>query len=162
LKFKIRVPVHEPVFFSGTPENSNWKTPSNILKEIYEWYGDSNNEMFDPCPTNPKVDGLKIDWKERNYINPPYSRGELIKWLEKGYNEFKNGKLCVFLIPSDTSTKYWHEYVMKSSYVFFIKPRVIFVGATGSPKFGSVLVVFDPSSENKHTRFYSHEFKELK
>jgi hypothetical protein len=131
-------------FLKDLPNNSNWLTPPDILEHLRSMYG----ELFDPCPINPTEDGLKIDWRDRNFINPPYSRGKLIKWLKKGYEEFLKGKLCVFLIPSDTSTVYWHKYVMRASYIYFFIRRIKFVGAGGSPKFGSVLVLFDPDFKN--------------
>ncbi|GAG08355.1 unnamed protein product, partial [marine sediment metagenome] len=45
----------------------NWITPEWI-KEIFEGW-------FDPCPynPNPKINGLNIEWKDKTYVNPPYS-----------------------------------------------------------------------------------------
>tara|TARA_R100001594_G_C4033531_1_gene261773 strand:- start:146 stop:376 length:231 start_codon:yes stop_codon:yes gene_type:complete len=52
--------------------SDNWETP----KELYDKLNNEFDFNFDPCPINHntnKWDGLKIDWKERNFINPPYT-----------------------------------------------------------------------------------------
>ena len=48
-----------------------WKTPPKILKQIYTMFGSSEGYMFDPCPSNPTINGLLIDWKKYTYVNPP-------------------------------------------------------------------------------------------
>ena len=46
-------------------------TPQYIKDKLTEHFGN----MFDPCPLNdnPEIDGLSIQWKDMNFINPPYS-----------------------------------------------------------------------------------------
>lgn len=98
------------------------------------------NFNFDPCPAKPKHDGLKIDWGERNFVNPPYS--EISSWCEKCYIEWRKGKLIVLLIPSRTDTKYWHKYIMKATEIRFIKGRLRFGNATENAPFPSCIVIF--------------------
>lgn len=81
------------------------------------------------------------------YCNPPYSRNLIAKFIKKCYEESLSGATVVMLLPSDTSTKAFHTYCMKASEIIFIHPRVHFNnpdGTTmiGSPKFGSMVVVF--------------------
>jgi len=129
-----------------TMEKDCWQTPQYIKDYIYNRFG-KDGYMFDPCPTNPKENGLLIDWKSHNYVNPPYSRGIQIQWVKKAIKEAKKGKEVFVLIPSDTSTKIWNEYVMKYAYIiYFVKGRIKFVGAPGMPKFGNALVHFNNSS----------------
>ena len=85
---------------------SDWRTP----KDVYDQLDKEFHFNFDPCPTNPDFDGLKISWKERNFVNPPYGR-EIGKWIKKGFDEAQLGKLVVFLIPSRTDTIWWHEFI---------------------------------------------------
>ena len=116
----------------------DWQTP----KEVYDLLNKEFNFNFDPCPKNPKFDGLKIEWKERNFVNPPYGN-QIIKWIEKGYEESRKGKLVVFLIPSRTDTKWWHYFIMKAEEIRFIKGRLRFEGyENGSAPFPSIVVVF--------------------
>ena len=115
----------------------DWRTP----KAFYEKLNEEFDFDFDPCPNNPSFDGLSIEWKERNFVNPPYRR-EIGKWLKKGFEEWKKGKLVVFLIPSRTDTKWWHDYVMKASEIRFIKGRLKFSEHKNSAPFPSCVVVF--------------------
>ena len=110
-------------------------------KKFYEELNKEFNFNFDPCPTNPDFDGLKIEWKSRNFCNPPYG-SEIKHWIKKGFEEAQKGKLVVFLIPSRTDTKYWHNYVMKSDEIRFIKGRLCFDDSGKPAPFPSCVVVF--------------------
>ena len=77
-----------------------------------------------------KWDGLKIEWKERNYINPPYSRKLKEAFVRKAIAESKKGKFCVMLLPVSTSTDLFHNDILPNiSYpIRFLKRRLKFVG----------------------------------
>jgi|TARA_Y100000310_G_scaffold102057_1_gene100227 site-specific DNA-methyltransferase (adenine-specific) len=122
-------------------QSDDWLTP----KEVYEKLDEEFEFNFDPCPYPlPEFDGLKIEWKERNFVNPPYS--ELKKWIKKSFEEYKKGKLVVMLIPSRTDTIAWHEYIFPYAKVRFIKGRLKFklAGATkiDPAPFPSAIVIF--------------------
>jgi len=129
----------------------DWGTPLNF-------YTDLNKEFefdFDPCPLNhdiEKWDGLKVDWKERNFINPPYSRELKEKFVLKAIEESKKGKLCVMLLPVSTSTRLFHDHIVPNkTEIRFIRGRLKFSGINTkgesvSDKAGmhdSMVVVFD-------------------
>ncbi len=119
----------------------DWKTPADLFKKL-------NSEFhfdYDPCPSSPKHDGLKISWGKRNFVNPPYGK-EIGKWIKKGFDESLKGKLVVFLIPSRTDTKWWHDYIMKSKEIRFIKGRLKFSGNKNSAPFPSAIVIFNLKS----------------
>ncbi len=114
-----------------------WKTPKALYKKLDKEF----NFDFDPCPTNPKFNGLEIEWKNRNFVNPPY--GNQIKyWIKKGYEESLKDKLVVFLIPSRTDTRYWHDYIMKADEIRFIKGRLHF-SEKGPAPFPSCIAIFN-------------------
>jgi len=119
MKTKSNMTVNKlkPLFSSLT---DNWNTP----KSIYQVLDSEFRFDFDPCPEKPTFDGLFIDWGGCSFVNPPYS--ELYKWLKKGYEEYLKGKTVVFLIPSRTDTKAWHEFCMKATEIRFIKGRLKF------------------------------------
>ena len=77
----------------------SYLTPDFILKMFDGW--------FDPCPynDNPEIDGLKIEWKDKTFVNPPYSKP--LPWVEKAIEESKKGKIIALLLKCDTSTKVW-------------------------------------------------------
>ena len=108
--------------------NSNeWETPQDLFDELDSEF----HFTLDPCATdqNAKCDryytkektGLRC-WKYNVvFMNPPYGR-EIGKWIEHAYWQAQAGyATTVALIPARTDTKYWHDFVMKSKEIRFIK-----------------------------------------
>jgi site-specific DNA-methyltransferase (adenine-specific) len=108
--------------------SDNWQTPPELYNQLQEEF----NFNFDPCPLNHDLqiwDGLKIEWKERNFINPPYSRKLKDLFVKKAIEESKKGKLCVLLLPVSTSTKLFHDHILPNKKeIRFLKGRVKFIG----------------------------------
>lgn len=106
--------------------DDNYATPPEIYSELDAKY----NFDFDPCPYNESeilIDGLKVKWGARNFVNPPYSRSLKEKFILKGIEEMKKGNLSVFLIPVSTSTKLFHDHIKpNASYIEFLKGRIKF------------------------------------
>ena len=135
--------------------SNNWGTPP----EIYNVLNEEFNFTFDPCPLNHNIeewDGLEIEWRERNYINPPYSRKLKEQFVKKAINESKKGKLCVMLLPVSTSTKLFHDVILPNKTdIRFIKGRVKFHGVNThgeyvtnkAPMHDSMVVIFDGRTE---------------
>lgn len=132
------------VHFSS--QRMNWKTPKAFYEELDKEFGFD----FDPCPPNPEFDGLNIEWGAKNFCNPPYGR-ELARWIKKGYNEHRLGKLVVFLVPSRTDTKWWHDYCMKADQIRFIKGRLKFDEYEYNAPFPSAVVIFNPLTPKERT-----------
>lgn len=109
-------------------------------------------EDLDSIPT------LEFDWYckgawERFFLNPPYSAGNIDRFMQKAYEESQKGAVVVCLVPCATDTKWWHQYAMKAQEIRFIKGRVRFVGydeagnqVKNSPTFSSCVVIFKPES----------------
>jgi len=129
--------------------NINEKTPSGFYKQL----DDEFHFDFDPCPLNPtpETDGLSIDWGKRCYINPPY--GKAVRgWLEKALYEIKKGNtdIAVFLLPSYTDVKWFHEVVLpEATEIRFIKGRLKFGEHNNSAPFANVVVVFSCHERSK-------------
>ena len=109
--------------------SDNWATPKDFYDKLNEIY----NFDFDPCPIcydgKLQFDGLSVEWGNRNFVNPPYSRKLKEAFVIKGIQESKQGKLCVFLLPVSTSTKLFHEHILpNASKIEFIKGRSKFEG----------------------------------
>lgn len=117
-----------------------WRTP----KDVFDLLNEEFQFDFDPCPVKPEFDGLNISWGERNFVNPPYGR-EVKNWCKKAYEEYLEGKLVVMLVASRTDTSWWHDYIMKSTEIRFIRGRLKFEGYKGgSAPFPSAVVIFNP------------------
>jgi site-specific DNA-methyltransferase (adenine-specific) len=115
-----------------------WKTPKALFQALDAEF----NFDFDPCPPNPQFDGLEVNWGKSNFVNPPY--GNVIsKWLKKALDEReRSGAGSVFLIPSRTDTRWWHDYVMTADEIRFIKGRLKFDDQKHPAPFPSAIVVF--------------------
>ena len=125
----------------------HWATP----KEFYDKLNEEFDFNFDPCPLHSKFDGLVIDWKERNFINPPYSRKLKEAFIRTAFEESKQGKVCVMLLPVSTSTKIFHEIIYPNAELRFVKGRIAFegvntfgkkVGKGSAPMHDSMVVIF--------------------
>lgn len=94
-----------------------------------------------------EVDGLKQSWaNETVWCNPPYSRGQLKKWISKSIYE-SNASTIVMLIPGDCSTSAGQLALNNAIQTVFINKRIKFPlpdqeDEKGSPQFCSWLSVF--------------------
>lgn len=133
------------------PHKDDWATPPYFYDELNKEF-DFN---FDPCPFRHDIEkwnGLKIDWKERNFINPPYSRKLKDAFVKKAIEESKKGKLCVMLLPVSTSTRLFHDHILPNQKeIRFIDGRIRFCGVNTKGEYvtgkagmhDSMVVVFD-------------------
>lgn len=126
-----------PASIHFSSQRLDWKTP----KAVYQILDAEFSFDHDPCPPNFVVDGLTSDWGGSNYVNPPYGR-EIGAWFAKGYAEYQKGKTVVFLIPSRTDTRWWHDYCMKATEIRFIKGRLKFDDQPNPAPFPSAIVIF--------------------
>jgi site-specific DNA-methyltransferase (adenine-specific) len=129
----------------------DWATPKSFYLDLDREF----NFDFDPCPFQhdiTKWDGLKIEWGQRNFVNPPYSLKLKESFVIKAIEESKKGKLCVLLIPVSTSTKLFHDWILPNqNEIRFVKRRLKFSGVntkgewvTDKPAMhDSMVVIFD-------------------
>ena len=105
-----------------------------------KWLMDIFGDYYDPCPFdfNPIFDGLNNEWRDKTYVNPPYS--EPLKWVKKAVEEYKKGKLIVMLLRADSSTEYFRLCQEHGEVIYFGR-RIKFNGKT--PYFASMLVIFN-------------------
>ncbi len=132
-------------------KTDHWQTPKSLYKELDKEF----NFDFDPCLYKNDIsvfDGLKVEWKKRNFINPPYSRKLKESFVLKAIEESKKGKLCVMLLPVSTSTQLFHKHILPNkSEIRFIEKRIKFCGINTKGEFvtnipgmhDSMLVIFD-------------------
>ena len=133
------------------PHRDHWATP----KDFYLSLNDEFDFDFDPCPYMhdlSKWDGLKIEWGNRNFINPPYTRKLKELFIKKAIEQSKKNKLCVMLLPVSTSTIIFHDYILKNNpEIRFVKGRLKFSGINTKGEFvdnsvgmhDSMIIIFD-------------------
>jgi hypothetical protein len=141
---KIRNLVHD-----------TWLTPIKFRTELQERFHFDN---FDPCPPdcNANVfDGLEVDWANRTFANIPYSQKLKEKFLWKAYAESQLRELIVILCPVSTSTKIFHELVLPTARLEFVRGRLPFEGIDNDGNWcnpylaGDSLLVADWRENNK-------------
>lgn len=71
-------------------KRKHWKTPRKFYRGLDEVF----DFDFDPGPANPDFDGFSVEWKRRNFVNPPYG-SEIVKWVRKGFEENRRTKKTV-------------------------------------------------------------------
>ena len=135
--------------------SDEWSTPIDFyskLDSIFQF-------TLDPCATDEnhkcdkyytiEDDGLSECWTgERVFVNPPYSENS--RWLEKCYSESRSADtVVVALIPSRTDTRYWHNYAMKATHIYFVKGRLKFGEQKNSAPFPSAVLVFNNLSDGQ-------------
>lgn len=130
----------------------DWKTPA----KIYEQLNNEFNFDFDPCPYKHDVtqwDGLQVEWGDRNFVNPPYSRKLKEAFVEKAVIEKLKGRTSVLLLPVSTSTALFHDVIKpNASEIRFVRGRIRFEGVNTkgeyvtdkTPMHDSMIVIFKP------------------
>lgn len=132
-------------------EKMDWSTPQYLFDLLNKEF----SFTLDVCATavnakcdkfySPKEDGLIQSWKETAWMNPPYGRG-IDKWVKKAYEDSRHNCTCVCLIPVRSDTRWWHDYVMKSSEIRLLTRRLSFEGSNNKAPFPAAIVVFKSNS----------------
>ncbi|SPP32287.1 hypothetical protein ARAF_2328 [Arsenophonus endosymbiont of Aleurodicus floccissimus] len=146
------------MIISKTPKpfKDRWQTPIEVFQALdvefnfkLDATADENNTLCKDFLTEQQ-DALTCDWNIEGAIfcNPPYS-SKMMPWVKKAAKQYrKQKKTIVMLLPSDTSTAWFHEALKTSDEVRFItEGRLLFVstetgkeGKAGNSK-GSVLFI---------------------
>ena len=131
--------------------NNEWYTPKEIIDAAREVMGcidldPASSELANETVHAEKFytidsDGLTKDWHGRIWLNPPYSRGLLEKFIDKLVDsEFEQ---AIVLVNNATETKWFSRLVDVSSVVVFTKGRLRFNkpdGSAGLPLQGQAIV----------------------
>ena len=117
------------VFYSNN--HDNWATPKSLYDKMMTL------GYYDPCPLFATHNGLNEEWKDKNFVNPPYSK--LKEWIIKSICEAKKGKEIIMLIPARTDTQAFKMLYEYGSHFVFITGRLKF-NDKGTAPFPSVLV----------------------
>ncbi|MGI9011117.1 MAG: DNA N-6-adenine-methyltransferase [Nitrososphaeraceae archaeon] len=156
---------------------NSWRTPPELFKEL----DDEFHFDLDPCTTqdNPlqtryfyteqEYNGLLLDWHGNVFVNPPYGYNEkneylLEKWVKKAFEQItsnRNVKTIVLLVPTVTSTKWFHKYVWNNidhepywddddrnftTEIRFPDKRIKYLDEKGekkqSPRFDSMIIIY--------------------
>lgn len=137
-----------------------WGTP----QDLYDVLNNEYHFDIDVCANNENhkheryfnedMNALEQDWSFGScWMNPPYSRGNITKFMKKAYEESRNGSIVVALVRFDPSAKWYQKWVHgKADEVRMLSRRVKFEGADSMYPFPCCVVVyhpeFDPEAES--------------
>lgn len=136
----------------ANPSSSEWSTPAAIFEALNAEFDFNLDVAADP--SNAKCsryfteseNGLSRDWSgQRVWCNPPYGRGQIQKWAKKSLESSRAAATVVMLLPSDTGTRWFHDYCLQGE-IRFLKGRLRFGGTRGTPTFASIVVIFRPKA----------------
>lgn len=139
--------MNDVIFSSKT---DNWSTPQFLFDSLNSVF----NFNLDPCADkfnhkcdfyfDKDLDGLSQSWAGfRVFCNPPYGR-TISKWVYKSYiSSFLDNTVIVLLLPVRTDTKWFHDFIINDSYIYFIKGRLKFGDSKNNAPFPSMVVVYD-------------------
>lgn len=121
--------------------HDNHATPADFYKKL----DDEFHFNDDPCPLHGELlkDGLSREWDTRVFMNPPYS--DITPWVKKAYEESLKGKVVVGLLRGDTSTNWFHDWVLPYAELRFVKGRLRFNGKPAP--FPSIIAIWNFQAE---------------
>lgn len=149
-----------------TFDTDAWRTPRAMYKFLYGKFeiiadvaaAKENSQCF--VYFTKEDNALLLNWTSELeledspfpffvFCNPPFSRDQPVKWLEKAYIEMLKGLGVIMILPW-TGQLYWeHLVVARASKIYLIHGRVPYGHPeTGLPynkcNFTSAIIIFDP------------------
>lgn len=119
---------------NGNVGTNVWLTPPEIIKSLGEFDLDPSSPINRPWDTAKKHltvvdDGLKYNWGSyRVWLNPPYDRATIEKWMRK-MADHNNG---IALLFARTGTDVFHNYIFPfADSLLFIKHYLHFYDVNG-------------------------------
>lgn len=167
-------------------ESDFWETPDEVLDNMFELLselGICDREKFDidVCANehNAKVDlfideqmnALANDWAIRDntlaWCNPPYSRGNVDKFVDKAIEQMDKGVITVMLLNTDNSTKWFNRIVSHASHIVMITSgRIRFVNkktgkSGGTPLKPNMIAIFSKRKADEEVKTLYVHYRDL-
>ncbi len=131
--------------------DDKWSTPQDFFNKLNEEF----HFTLDACATEENAkcqrfftedqDGLKQEWSGCVWCNPPYSKGEIIKWVKKA---IESDCTVVMLLPASTNTGWFHDYVLGKAEIRFVRGKLKFGGSKWTARFPSMVVIYKGKEAN--------------
>lgn len=158
------------ISFEKTKDTTDeWYTPKYIVESLGQFDTDPCSPIKPLYKTakvmyNKQDDGLSKEWQGRVWLNPPYSRPLIEKFVNR-MSKHANG---IALLFNRCDSKMFQDVIFKTATaILFLKGRIKFLkqdGSTaGSPGCGSVLIAFgDDNAEILRTCGIEGKFFRIK
>jgi hypothetical protein len=96
---------------------------------------------LDPCAADPRPwdcatvnwseadDGLSRQWIGRVWMNPPFDRRHILRWVDR-LAEHGNG---IALVHARTETEWFRRFWRDADGILFLRKRLVFLDQSGRP-----------------------------
>lgn len=134
-----------PVTYNKRRDNQEWFTPLDVITAVHDVLGQID---LDPasCPTanetvkakkffSKENSGLDPKWLGKIFLNPPYSRGLIKKFIDKFIVECdaEHVQSAIVLVNAATDSKWFKSLAMRCTSAIFTFRRIRFMQADGTP-----------------------------
>jgi hypothetical protein len=116
--------------------SSDWRTPPYVFERLgctFDCDVASPGREFTPwIPAKSFItcNSLNVEWRGFVWMNAPFGpRMGLEPWLAKFF-QHRDG---IALVPDRTSCPWWQTYVPRAELVLFVRPKIKFLDANGTP-----------------------------
>lgn len=125
------------MYNSGCEE---WYTPPEIAEAARDVMGEIDLDPASCDLANTVIrakkyytlqdDGLKLKWYGRVWLNPPYSRGVVDKFISKAISDYLSGNIseCIVLVNNATDARWFQGLAKAASAMCFLAGRCRFWG----------------------------------
>jgi phage N-6-adenine-methyltransferase len=131
-----------------------WATPQHVFDALHHEFRFDLDVCASPqnakCPRffTAAENGLAQEWTGSCWMNPPYGRGVLERWMKKAADSSAAGATVVALVAARTDTSWWHEQVMaRAAELRLVRGRLKFGAGNAPAPFPSAVVVYRPGSD---------------
>ena len=124
-------------------DTAEWYTPKIFVDAVRRVLGDIDLDPASSETANETIQAAKIytaedsglnrEWRGRIFLNPPYTRGLIEKFVDKFCAEFdgKNVTEAILLIDAATDTAYFRRLVERCNGICFSRGRINFCRGDG-------------------------------
>lgn len=121
-------------------DTSEWYTPPHIIDAARYVLGGIDLDPSSCAAANEVVkattyytreqDGLSLPWSGRVWLNPPYGRGVIDKFVFRLLEEIRSGSVerAILLTNNCTDTEWWQAMANEADAVCFLRSRTNFWG----------------------------------
>lgn len=147
---------------ADTSGDNEWYTPTSYIDLAREVMGGidldpascefAQKEIKAETFYTQEDDGLEHPWTGRVWLNPPYSKGLIDKFVDKITEEYRFGHVsqAIILTHNFTDTGWFQSLATEASAICFTRGRVKFYNENGvgnSPTSGHVFFYFGPNPD---------------
>jgi phage N-6-adenine-methyltransferase len=149
--------------------NDEWYTPPYVLEAVRDVLGEIDLDPASSYEAQKRVranhyftdaqDALAQHWWGRIFLNPPYSRGKIGKFVDKLLEEINAGraKEVILLVDNCADTQWFRKAARAATTVCFTEGRIKFITpegkAPGSPPKGQCFLYYGAHPERFKNRF---------